>query len=94
MLLPAVLDERRGVPQRILRLPLLASLGLVSYGIYLWHQPLVEPLEAWLNVGFVGLTVVTVVVAIVCGTTSYYVLERRALRLATRLDRIVDRRVV
>ena len=39
--LPAAFgDERRGLPRRILGNRLLAWFGLVSYGVFLWHQPL------------------------------------------------------
>ena len=32
----------RRVPRRILGHPVMAWLGLVSYGIFLWHQPLID----------------------------------------------------
>ena len=39
--LPAAFgDERRGLPRRILGNRFLAWFGLVSYGVFLWHQPL------------------------------------------------------
>ena len=39
--LPAAFgDSRRGLPRRVLGNPLLAWFGLVSYGVFLWHQPL------------------------------------------------------
>ena len=44
--LPAAFDEdRTGIPHRILRMSWLAWLGVISYGIYLWHLPVAE----WLS---------------------------------------------
>jgi len=43
--LPAVFgDPARGLPRKILGNRGLAWVGLVSYGIFLWHQPLIQPL--------------------------------------------------
>jgi peptidoglycan/LPS O-acetylase OafA/YrhL len=40
---PAVFaDDVRGVPQRVLRVGPVAWLGLISYGIYLWHLTVAE----------------------------------------------------
>jgi peptidoglycan/LPS O-acetylase OafA/YrhL len=41
--LPAVFGEHdRGLPRRLLRAAPVAWLGLVSYGLFLWHLPVVE----------------------------------------------------
>jgi peptidoglycan/LPS O-acetylase OafA/YrhL len=37
ILLPAVWHEMRGLPQRLLAAAPLAWLGLISYGVFLWH---------------------------------------------------------
>jgi peptidoglycan/LPS O-acetylase OafA/YrhL len=65
-------------------------LGLISYGIYLWH-------EAWLtiyvrSVGFayggndrlLQFLAVTLALTIPTAALSYYLIERPALRLKTR----------
>jgi peptidoglycan/LPS O-acetylase OafA/YrhL len=40
---PAVFGERAGgLPRRILHAAPLAWLGLISYGVYLWHLPVAE----------------------------------------------------
>jgi peptidoglycan/LPS O-acetylase OafA/YrhL len=77
-------DGRRSLPARLLATPALAWLGLVSYGIFLYHQPLVF---AFLNTRlwppFWGWPLYTVLVA--AGATaiaavSYYGVERPLLR--------------
>jgi peptidoglycan/LPS O-acetylase OafA/YrhL len=85
---PAMLGQpgggRRDVPARVLGWRPVAWLGLVSYGIFLWHQPLTEELlkvQDWTAHGsFVIYTVVVGVVATACATASYYLVERPLLR--------------
>jgi peptidoglycan/LPS O-acetylase OafA/YrhL len=44
VLLPAVWHATRGLPQRVLAAAPLAWLGLISYGVYLWHLTIAEML--------------------------------------------------
>jgi peptidoglycan/LPS O-acetylase OafA/YrhL len=86
--LPAVFGETtRGWPRRVLANRVLLYLGLISYGIYLWHlgvmlkladlgygdNTLVHPYLHWIVGGFV----VTVAIA----SLSWFVVERPALSL-------------
>ncbi|HYI60996.1 MAG TPA: acyltransferase [Acidimicrobiales bacterium] len=50
LLVPAVFgDQDRGLIRRVLRMRPVAWLGAVSYGLYLWHQDLLERIPGWLD---------------------------------------------
>ena len=87
VLLPAVAGGGAGGwPRRLLMLPWLAWLGLVSYGIFLWHHTLMswlvgQDVMEWVpGSGFVVLTLLTVALAVICAAGSYYLVERPILR--------------
>lgn len=95
LLLPASFgNPSRGLVRRLLGNRVLLWLGVVSYGIYLWHSAVYEQLTRW-HFGevaevthryiwfFAALAVTTVVAA-----ASYYIIERPALSL----KRLVGRR--
>lgn len=88
---PAVFGESAGgLPRRILASPLLTKIGLWSYGIFLWHHPLLGALPDYgidrLVPGsrFLSLTLVIVPVAITCGWLSHRFVEAPAMRLGRR----------
>lgn len=87
VLLPAVFGPARsGWPRRVLATPLLAWLGLVSYGIFLWHFPIMLGLvEAgvldWLpGLQYPVLVATTLAVTIPCAAASFYGVERPLMR--------------
>jgi peptidoglycan/LPS O-acetylase OafA/YrhL len=89
IVLPAVWGDRLGgLPRRLLRLRPIAWLGLVSYGLFLWHgrwtQFFIEKgAGGWLpQIGSGFLVMLTVVLAcsLACAAASYYLLERPILR--------------
>lgn len=73
-----------GVPERLLTLRPIAWVGLISYGIFLWHHPLTGKLvgvQDWTSHGsFIIYTLVVLGIATACATVSYYVVERPILR--------------
>ena len=91
LLIPAVFgDGAGGWPRRVLANRWLARLGLISYGIFLWHLTLAIKLSGeraggWLPIGsFLSLTVVVLAVSIPIAAASYLVVERPLLRLKYR----------
>ena len=87
LLLPAVFgDDRGGWPRRVLANPVLAWLGLISYGIYLWHVSLMiwlheNDVSEWFgDFGFPTLLIVTTAFAVACAAASYYLVEKPLLR--------------
>jgi peptidoglycan/LPS O-acetylase OafA/YrhL len=91
VVVPAVLgDLSGGIVRSLLRSRAAAFLGLVSYGIFLWHGPIVRKLADEGVVDWVPsrptlvLGLVTLAVVVPIATLSYYVVERPFLRLKYR----------
>jgi peptidoglycan/LPS O-acetylase OafA/YrhL len=89
--LPAAFgDGRRGLPRRILGNRLLAWFGLVSYGVFLWHQPLMPTILAHGGLDLIpGMPFVSALIAVGAVSTavaaaSYYIVERPILRFKDR----------
>ena len=86
LLLPAIFgDWAGGWPRRLLAMRWLSWLGLVSYGIFLWHSPIMLKLNAegaqdWLPLGFPSLLFATLAITIPIAALSYYLVEKPALR--------------
>ena len=78
---------------RILGARPVAWLGLVSYGIYLYHFPIAEKLNGGYSAGsgatvrFIWLTAAAAAVAVAAGAASYYAVERPVLRFKERRTR-------
>ncbi len=83
LLLPAVFGDRKGgLPRRILANPQLAWIGLISYGIFLWHFAIANkfgPLGT--DLPFVWALFPTAILSIAVAAVSYYLVERPILRL-------------
>jgi peptidoglycan/LPS O-acetylase OafA/YrhL len=89
LVLPAVWGDRRGgLPRHFLRLRVIAWLGLISYGLFLWHgrftQFFIEKgAGGWLpqlGSGFVVMLVLVLACSLACAAASYYLVERPILR--------------
>ncbi len=86
VVLPAALGtDGGGWVRRLLAWRPLAWIGLISYGIYLWHLPLANEINSWLgpkvdDFGFPAVTVATFAAATLAASLSYYLVERPLLR--------------
>ena len=94
VMLPAVFGDWQ--PSRIrtvLGWRWLAWLGLVSYGVFLYHGPFVlwlagERADEWIpGSGYLSMTLVACAMSIVAAALSYYLVERPALRFKDRGSR-------
>jgi peptidoglycan/LPS O-acetylase OafA/YrhL len=95
LLAPAVLgDPARGSVRRVMSAPVLAWLGVVSYGIFLWQGPVIRfaddltPLGGHESVLWLVL-VIPAVVAV--AAASWYGLERPALSLKRLVGKRAER---
>ena len=88
LMLPLTLGDG-GVIGRVLGNRVSRFLGEISYGVYLWHLPMLLFLQRVLDIPiwqghFWKLLVVTTVSATLLGTLSWYLLERPLLRRFSR----------
>ncbi|MEY2570741.1 MAG: hypothetical protein QOE63_1091 [Acidimicrobiaceae bacterium] len=90
LLLPAVFgDQDRGIIRRVLRARVMALTGLISYGIYLWHEGVID---VWMRArdiapfdgDFPSMLAVAVVGTIALAMLSYVVVERPLLNRKPR----------
>jgi peptidoglycan/LPS O-acetylase OafA/YrhL len=90
LVLPAAFGGEKA-PHRILASRPLAWLGVISYGIFLWHEPFTD----WFydngvdsfgdgTLAFLVLMVPVLIVSVVGGAFSFYVIERPFLRKRRR----------
>jgi peptidoglycan/LPS O-acetylase OafA/YrhL len=89
VIIAAVVQPDAGPLGRALALPPLRALGLISYGVYLWHWPVFMMITPGrLDLGEYPLFGVRVVTTIAVATVSYYLIEMPIRRGAFRRLRV------
>ena len=75
-----------GALRRLLATRPIAAIGTVSFGLYLWHVPVLLWLRgnSILPLSPVGATLVAIPVSLLLATVSWHLVERPAIRLARR----------
>ena len=90
LVVPAVFGRQdRGAIRWALRSRVPRWLGMVSYGIYLWHQFFIDRFQRWTDTPIFGgrfgeAVAVVLLGAVVAATLSYVLVERPILRLKDR----------
>lgn len=82
MVLLVAVQQRAGVVYDMLSAPALVRLGTLSYGIYLWHYPVVRYFRA--DYSWPVVVALTLLVSTVLAALSFYTIERWALQYRDR----------
>jgi peptidoglycan/LPS O-acetylase OafA/YrhL len=90
---PTALVPRQGGAQRILAHPAVTWLGVASYGIYLYHGPVLNELRSLgVRIGthgpvtYLSLLAATLPIVIGLSAASYFLLERPIMRWGRRVE--------
>lgn len=86
LLIPMIFaGEETAAPQRAVAHPVMAWLGLISYGVFLCHYAVVLTLGRTHGAGgFLALLAGTLAISVLWAAASYYLLERPVMRLKYR----------
>jgi peptidoglycan/LPS O-acetylase OafA/YrhL len=91
MMLPAVFGAGAGgLARRALESRALAAAGVVSYGVFLWHLPLLFAMRergvaGWIpGWPFLSLAAAILPAALLCGAASWFAIERPLIRASRR----------
>jgi peptidoglycan/LPS O-acetylase OafA/YrhL len=94
LFLPAVFgNPNRGLPARILGHPLMMWIGVISYGLLLWHGTVAVMLGSLFGSGegFWTVLIAELVIAVPMACLSYYFVERPLMKLKYRSPREIFR---
>jgi peptidoglycan/LPS O-acetylase OafA/YrhL len=94
LFLPAVFSNpNRGLPARILGHPLIMWIGVISYGLLLWHGTVAVMLGSLFGSGngFWTVLIAELVIAVPMACLSYYFVERPLMKLKYRSPRDIFR---
>lgn len=89
-LIPATFGpQREGSLRAFLGSRPVAALGTISLGFYLWHKAWLVQAERWTHAepfqgSFSKLWIITLLGGLLCGTASYFLLEKPILQLKAR----------
>jgi peptidoglycan/LPS O-acetylase OafA/YrhL len=86
-----VLPEREGALARALDWRPLALLGIASYGLYLWHLPVVESMGRRTDASFLPLLAIVLPLCVAIAAAGYLVVERPFLQMRRRWGPTVNR---
>ncbi|MCU1487843.1 MAG: putative integral rane acyltransferase [Actinomycetia bacterium] len=92
LVLPAVFGPQTSVLHRVLRWRPIAALGVISYGIYLWHQAWIHQLMLWrgdelFKTPYWQVVLPALALTVVTAAASYWLVEKPILRLKDRRPR-------
>ena len=87
---PAVIGRQKGgVVQPLLGNRLAVWVGLISYGIYIWHEAWMDVYLRWfdqqpLATGILGFGVFTISLTLICAVISWYFIEKPVMTWGSR----------
>jgi peptidoglycan/LPS O-acetylase OafA/YrhL len=92
VVLPAVFGPQdRGLVRQSLRLRPIALIGVVSYGVYLWHEAFIEEFMTWnggphhlYHMSFLAMILAVTALAVAAASASYAFVERPVRLLGRR----------
>lgn len=86
-LVPAIFAwDAGGLVRRLLALKPLLWVGMISYGVYLWHTVVIGQLAVRTSLGTIALWIASLALTIVIAAVSWYAMERHTIALGRRLS--------